>query len=42
MSEVEIWETAVNTVSGTTTAGLGLTIANKGGRRVYIPLPSLP
>ena len=42
MSEVEVWKTAVNTISGTTTAGLSLKIANKGGRQVYICHPSLP
>ena len=42
MSEVEVWKTAVNTISGTTTAGLSLKIANKGGRQVYIYHPSLP
>jgi hypothetical protein len=42
ISEVKMWEMAENTVSHTTTAGLSLKIANKGGRQVYICHPSLP
>jgi hypothetical protein len=42
ISELKMWEMAENTVSGTTIAGLNLKIANKGGRQVYISLPSLP